>query len=186
MGKEKDNVKGDHIVMQAGSMMVKMYQNNFPGQRGDWRRSDINDEDFVDYEEVTSCMGSTRKEEPNYFQTGRFLKKILKGGWFDDVRTALEYTESWRDRFVDDLLVSQWKDIIAEIWEDKAKRESLTGNIVGALKDAGVIAGSYDSIARAMGYEEGYRRLSRYMSRAKKQPFYNWIIDYMNSKHKMD
>lgn len=186
MAKEKDNVKGDHIVMQAGSMMVKMYQNNFPEQRGDWRRCANDDDDYVEYEEVASYTGSKRDEEPNYFQTGRFLKRILNEDWFDEVRTGMVFTKSWREKLVDDLLESKWKDAVAEMWEDKGKRESLKGNIVGTLKDAGVIAGSYDSIARAMGYEDDYRTLSRYMSRAKKQPFYDWITDYVNNERKRD
>lgn len=124
------------------------------------------------------------EEEPNLFQTGRFLRKVLvpKDGnkWFDKVRTHHRYTEKWREAFVDALLASEYGWDIAKTWEKKRKRESLKGYVVGCLKDTGVISGTYDGIAKVMGYgEESYRSFSRYLGRGKNQIFFEWIKDYV-------
>ena len=84
----KDNVKGDHNVFQAGSMMVKLYQINYPNARGSWVNDD---EDFTEYEEVKVDF-NIGKEEPNYFQTGRFLKRIINDDWFYELRTNKRFT----------------------------------------------------------------------------------------------
>ena len=177
---KKDHVRGDHNVFQAGSMQVKFIQNNFPHLRGDWHQFD-DDDDFTEFEEIKESF-KKRKEEPNYFQTGRFLKRILNEDWFDELRTHQRYTHKWREAMVDALLESEWKDTVAEAWEDKGKRETLKCYIVGALKDAGVIKGKYDAIAKRMGYEEDYRTYSRYLGRGKQQPYYDWIYDYVNGQ----
>ena len=139
-------------------------------------------DEYVEYEEMSSYAGKKRKEEPNYFQTGRFLKRVIAEAWFEELRTDKRFTTGWREKLVDALTESKWKDTVAEMWEDKDKRETLKGFFVGALKDAGVIDSSYDALAQAMGYEENYRTFSKYMSRAKKQAFHEWIMEYVNGE----
>lgn len=69
---------------------------------------------------------------------------------------------------------------IAKAWENKDKRESLKGYVVGCLKDAGVISGTYDGIAKQMDYnEDSYRTFSRYLGRGKNQDYFLWIKDYV-------
>lgn len=172
----KDNVKGDHNVFQAGSMMVKLYQINYPNARGSWVNDD---EDFTEYEEVKVDF-NIGKEEPNYFQTGRFLKRIINDDWFYELRTNKRFTMKWCETLVDDLVDSEWKIEVGDLWENRSKREMLKGYFLGCLKDAGVIKGSYDFIARCVGYEgRESRTFSRYMSAGKKQCFYDWIAFYV-------
>ena len=95
------------------------------------------------------------------------------------MRTDKSYTEKWISKLIDALLLTAWKDQLAEMWEDKDRRELLKGYVIGCLKDAGVIKGSYDAISRCMGYEKKDRKLSRYMSDGKKQDFHDWIVDYV-------
>lgn len=177
----KDNVKGDHIVFQAGSMMVKFYQNNYPNIRGAWMNDD--DEYYTEYEEVKmTAADRCQREEPNYFQTGRFLKRIVHEEWFEELRTDKRFTEKWRDKLVDDLLESKWKDLLGRTWEDRNRRETLKGHFVGTLIDAGVLSGGYDAIAKTMGYEEDYRSFSHYLGRGKRQPYFDWIVEYVNGQ----
>lgn len=178
----KDKTNGDHNTFEAGSMMIKFYQNNYHHIKGSWTGED--DGDYTEYEEIKDewVLKRCHKEEPNYFQTGRFLKRILNDEWFEDLCTDKRFMGKWREQFVDDLMESEWKDVLGEAWMDVDRRETLKGNVVGALKDAGVICGKYDEIAKVMGYKEDYRTFSSYLGRGKKQPFYGWIYEYVNGR----
>ena len=75
---------------------------------------------------------------------------------------------------------SDWKIELGDLWENRNKREMLKGYFIGCLRDAGVLKGSYDFIARCIGYEgKEARTFSRYMSDGKKQGFYEWIKYYV-------
>ena len=181
---KKDYVRGDHNVFQAGSMMLKLVQNTYNKVPGGWAPAD--DDDYTEYEEVDARNTAQPfvDEEPNYFQAGRFLKAVLCGEWFEEVRTHDRYTTKWRETFVDAILASDYGWDIAKAWENSNKREPLKGYIVGCLKEAGVISGPYDEIARLMGYDnESYRSFSTNIGRGKKQPYLQWVKDYVeNSK----
>lgn len=177
---KKDNVRGDHNTFNAGSMLVKFVQNNYNKVPGGLAPAD--DDDYTEYEEVDvrKTAESFIKEEPNFYQTGRFLKGVLCEDWFEEVRTHQRYTKKWREAFVDALLYSDYGWDIAKAWEDKNRREALKGYIVGCLKYCNVISGAYDQIAKLMGYDdESYRTFSRSLERGKKKPFYPWIEDYV-------
>lgn len=177
---KKDNVKGDHNVFQAGSMMVKFVQNNYNKVPGGWAPAD--EDDYTEFEEVDARKTAKPfvEEEPNYFQAGRFLKGAICEDWFDDVRTNQRYTKKWREAFVDALLESEYGWDIAKAWEDKDKREPLKGYVIGCLKDSNVISGAYDQIAKLMGYDEdNYRTFSKNLGRGKRQPYFQWIKEYV-------
>ncbi len=170
-----DRVNGDHNTFQAGSMMVKFYQTNYHHVKGTWTGE--NDDDYTEFEEIKDDPRNKKKEEPNYFQTGRFLKRVCYGDWFVALRTDKMYTEKWLSKLIDALMLTAWKEQIAEMWENKNKRDKLMGYIIGSLNDAEVLKGSYGVISRYMGYEN--RKVSRYMSEGKKQDFHDWIVDYV-------
>lgn len=177
---KKDNVKGDHNEFHAGSMMVKFVQNNYNKVRGGWAPEE--EDDYTEYEEVDArkTAQEVEEQEPNYYQAGRFLTEVLNGIWFEEVRTHQRYTSKWRKAFVDALLASDYGRDIAKAREDKDKREPLKAYVVGCLKDAGVISGTYDGIARVMGYdEESYRSFSRNLGRGKNQDYFLWIKAYV-------
>ena len=157
-------------------MMLKMYQINYPNVRGSWVSED---EDFTEFEEVKVDM-NMGKDEPNYFQTGRFLKRIINEDWFYKLRNDKRFTLKWCEAFIDDLVDSEWKIELGDLWENRSKREMLKGYFLGCLKDAGVIKGNYDFIARSVGYEgKEARTFSRYMGNGKKQCFFEWIAIYV-------
>ena len=55
--------------------------------------------------------------------------------------------------------------------------------IVGCLKDAGVIKGSYNQIAKLLDLddEKPATTLAKYLGMGKKQPYFEWIADYVKA-----
>jgi len=80
-------------------------------------------------------------------------------------------------------MASEHGDGIACDWAVQGKRNKRTqimGYIVGLLADAGVLKGSYDSIAKKMGMTEDPRSFSRYMGQGKHQPYSDWVREWIN------
>jgi hypothetical protein len=128
---------------------------------------------------------ATRKEDSenvlNYFAPAKNLKVLLTEEWFG-MLTADEkrFTTKWLHVFVDALMASEWRDQIASDWTVADKRLGLKCMIIGLLKDAGVIRGSYNSIAKLLDMDnEKPATLAKYMGMGKKQPYAEWIADYV-------
>ena len=69
---------------------------------------------------------------------------------------------------------------IATDWAVADKRLGLKCMIVGMLKDVGVIRGSYNSISKLLDMDsENPATLAKYMGMGKKQPFAEWITNYV-------
>lgn len=126
---------------------------------------------------------ATGAEQLNYFAPTKNLQELLRQPWFKALRTDERYNQQWTDNFVSALMASEFKDGIAQDWAIQGKRRKVTqikGYIVGLLSDAGVLKGSYDSIAAKIGVTGDPRSFSRYMSQGKKQPFAAWVSDYVS------
>lgn len=126
-------------------------------------------------------------EPLNYFAPTKNLQELLRQSWFKALRTHERYNQQWTDGFVSALMASEYKDGIAIDWAIQGKRRKVTqikGYIVGLLSDAGVLKGSYDSIAARIGLTDDPRSFSRYMSQGKKQPFAQWVLDYVSEQLK--
>jgi hypothetical protein len=128
---------------------------------------------------------ATRKEDSenvlNYFAPAKNLKVLLTEEWFG-MLTADEklFTTKWLHGFVNALMASEWRDQIASDWTVADKRLGLKCMIIGLLKDAGVIRGSYNSIAKLLDMDnENPATLAKYMGMGKKQPYAEWIADYV-------
>ena len=122
-------------------------------------------------------------EPLNYFAPTKNLQELLRQPWFKALRSNERYNQQWTDDFVSALMASEYKDGIAQDWAIQGKRRKVTqikGYIVGLLSDAGVLKGSYDSIAAKIGLTDDPRSFSRYMSQGKKQPFAEWVSDYVS------
>lgn len=134
-------------------------------------------------EMATDITQPPQEEELNYFQPQLHLKRLFAAEWFELCRTKDAYTQEWGEGIVDALMASKWRDNIARHWSVKRKRTALIGYIMGVLKDAGVLKGSYDAIAIIARINKNTRTLSKYMSCAKKEPYYGWLFDYV--KHSL-
>lgn len=122
------------------------------------------------------------KEKLNYFAPKRNLQELLKQSWFAAVRADKKYDAVWTDSFVNALMASEYGEGIARQWSVKGAREKknqLKGYVVGLLKDARVLKGSYDAIARKVALTDEVRTFSKYMSQGKKQPYADWVKEWV-------
>lgn len=121
------------------------------------------------------------KEPLNLFAPKINLQQLLHEEWFAEVRTDAKYDGRWTDAFIEALMASEYGEGIARQWAVSGvrnKRDQIKGYVVGLLKDAGVLKGSYDGIARLVDPSDTKRRLSHYMSEGKRQPYAEWIKKY--------
>ena len=101
------------------------------------------------------------------------------------VRTDEKYDSQWTDSFVSDLMASEYGEGIARDWAVKGAREKknlLKSYIVGLLRDAGVLKGSYSSIALKIDPNDRKRTLATNMSRGKNQPYAEWVKEYVEGR----
>ena len=119
-------------------------------------------------------------DDTNTFGIRNSLTRLIQQPWFKDFRTDRKYDDAWIEKFVSDLLASEYQQELLEIWKDADKRLTLKGNIIGCLKIAGVIDGSDLSIAGAIsqGSEREIKTFATYMGKGKKQEFCDWVCHY--------
>lgn len=130
---------------------------------------------------ATDITQPPQEEELNYFQPQLHLKRLFEMEWFEICRTKPDYTQKWGEDVVDALMDSKWKDHIAREWSVPKKRIEIRGHLMGILKDAGALKGSYDSISMVARIHNNTRTFSRYMSLGKKQPYYSWLVDHLKN-----
>ena len=132
-----------------------------------------------------AAVKKPQEAEPlNFFAPSKNLKVLLAEEWFS-VLTANEelYTRQWTDQFVETLMHSEWGEQVAREWAVMDKRLTLKCMIIGQLKDAGVLKGSYNQIAKLLDLDgEKPATLAKYMGLGKKQPYAEWIENYVKSK----
>lgn len=146
--------------------------------------SDQDDEnDTVDDIEDTEELQLPEAEELNYFAPAKMLKVMLQKDWFLDRRSDDKYTFEWLEEFIDALMVSEWRTMIAQEWSHKDKRLSVRGNIIGTLAAAGVLKGSDLSISSAVteSNKKTVKTFAVYIGRGKKKPYCDWVKDYVNN-----
>lgn len=120
-------------------------------------------------------------EEKNTYAPMKNLEMLLKGDWFMECRTDGKYNAKWISGFVEALGQSEWIDGIADEWSEKDKRKMLLCQIVGVLKDAGVLRGSYTKLAKAIGFEKiKPESAAKYMGMGKQLDCEEWIKTYVN------
>ena len=125
-----------------------------------------------------------QQRELNYFAPMISLQRLLKSSWIKDVRANDEYNEQWTDTFIDALMQSEFREHIALEWGKEDRRLQIKGYIVGLLKDAGVLKGSYDKISEKVSLIENPRTFSKYMGAGKKQPYADWVKDYVSPQER--
>lgn len=117
-------------------------------------------------------------EQPNMFAPAKNLKVLLAGDWFGVICTdEKRFDTQWRERFVDGLMATEWGAQIASDWAVSDKRLTLKCMVVGLLKDAGVVRGSYMQIAKLLELGDETSTLAKYMGLGKKQPYADWVTE---------
>lgn len=145
---------------------------------------DLIHKDMVELKpELGKYLGITNDEGiegTRYFAIYINLLKMFEEPWFKEFRSDKKYNMEWIKRFLDDLLRSEWRDAIADEWQKPEKRLSLRCAIIGALKDVGVIKGSYRAISMSINLkDEQIDTLAKYMGYGKNLPFFEWIDSYV-------
>ena len=122
-------------------------------------------------------------EGSRYFAIFINLLKMFEKPWFKEFRSDKIYNLEWIKQFLDDLLRSEWRDAIADDWYKPGKFMSVKGNIIGSLKEAGLLNGSDLSIASAVVKDEDIddKSFAVYIGRGKKKPFCEWICNYVKN-----
>ena len=124
----------------------------------------------------------TTNESPNVFGIVNSLTRLMQQDWFKQFRTDPKYGDIWIEKFVSELLASEYQQELLEIWQVAKKRQKLKSYIIGCLKIAGVIEGSNLGIATAFlnGSIKENTNFANFMGRGKKMSFCDWICDYVN------
>ena len=125
-------------------------------------------------------------ENTKYFAFANHMKKILLS---DDIAPFIadkRFTHQFLVKLVDELMLSEYGDMIVERWRNKRKHNTLIGNVIGCIKSAGILAGSDLNIAGnitaiAIGRDQEPKTLASYMGRCKDIPCKDWISKYVNS-----
>ena len=136
---------------------------------------------------------SEPKPEPNYYAPKKILQVMLRREWFAQVCTHVEiYNKEWTDRFVAALMDSEHKDYLALKWSKSNQQKMMKAHLVGLLSDAGVIKGSGLEIARTIlrvspqthdkDKEREVKTLAKYMGRGKREPYADWVMDYIEKQ----
>lgn len=91
------------------------------------------------------------------------------------------FDAEWLDGYMVDLMESEYREELARNWAVGSKRDIIVCLIVGALKEAHVLAGTYSDIARKMD-EANARTLAKYIGQAKRHAITEWTIEYLKNK----
>ena len=172
---------GNTIYMQEGSNYIDIHDNevvNLNIDKGTVTMSDgrgmMEDVDNENEDENAEPV----EEELNYEAPKINLQQLLKQPWFAEVRSEEKYDAAWTDAFVDSLMGSEYGEALAREWNNGGRLDRCTqikGYLLGLLKDAGALKGSYDAIAEKANLMDNPRSFSRYMANGKKQPYAQWV-----------
>lgn len=129
----------------------------------------------------------------NYFAPTNSLKRFLND-LGDGVEWQEGFDEAWIETFVEELMQSEWRDVIARGWAVKGARDKKTmikAYVVGLLCDAQAFKGvdidgkvkkaNYNTISKVVNNGEEQRTIAKYMSDGKKQPYASWVLDYVEN-----
>ena len=136
--------------------------------------------DNAEYVEPIVTKTEETGKKLNFYAPQAMITELLSKRWFDDVCTKKSaFTTKWREDMMAALMKSDYGKDIATEWADPNKRIQVKCKLVGALKDAGVIKGSYNSLAPRLDIDEvESASLAKYMGEGKKQSYFEWLKEY--------
>ena len=180
-----DPVKvGSHFFMNRKEENAKMHRSAFLEYMHKVSMVQEERRKLLAREAEASERQSIEDEELNLFAPAHSLKRLLAEEWFSVLTTNDKlFDTKWTQDFVDGLMTSEYGRQIARDWTVKDKRLTLKCMIIGKLKDAGVLKGSYNVIARQLEIDdENPATLAKYMGLGKKQPFAEWVEKHVSSE----
>lgn len=172
------NVFGDVVQFKE----VKVYPNE---NKTDAPDAVVVDETCESEADAVVAEEASADEQALNFEAPKInLQQLLRQEWFENLRSNDNYSAVWTDAFVEALMASEYGESIARQWNNGGKLDRCTqvkGYVLGLLKDAGVLKGSYDNIADRVNLMDNPRSFSRYMANGKKQPFALWVKEYVKN-----
>lgn len=172
------NVFGDVVQFKE----VKVYPNE---SKTDAPDAVVVDETCESEADAVVAEEASADEQALNFEAPKInLQQLLRQEWFENLRSNDNYSADWTDAFVEALMASEYGEAIARQWNNGGKLDRCTqvkGYVLGLLKDAGVLKGSYDNIADRVNLMDNPRSFSRYMANGKKQPFALWVKEYVKN-----
>ena len=120
-----------------------------------------------------------KTDDANTFGIVNSLTRLMQQAWFKEFRTDPKYDAAWIEKFLGDLMKSEWGHVILLEWENSRKRPKLKCKMIGAIKDAGILKSDYQTIAEKMdmGNNLPAKTHAEYMGYGKAQPYFEWICD---------
>lgn len=120
----------------------------------------------------------------------RRLKDLLNADWFDEYSTDKDkYTVEWREELVNDLMKTEYKDEIVDMWKTKDGRKRNNKNLVkcsllGSLLEVGVIKAQKSELASKLDISSiKDNSLADYLGSKKRAPYLEWLRNYVNTNN---
>lgn len=194
------NVNDCHMMIKAikdSASEYEWYYNStlsggdyFDDETGEWS---YYEDKPIDLSDVRRYCDELDKKAGQFFVShdvnnlapSSHLKNFLNQDWFDTVSNDVAlFTIEWRNQMVDDLM-SEYGQNIAREWEKPKKSLMVKMELVGALRDAGVLnKKSYQYLVKSIfpfrDRIEGKptETLAQYMGKGKKEYYFEWLEDY--------
>ena len=169
---------GDVQALECRNRLLARYQNK------PFRGAPASDNNGKSEGRVYMRGDPESKPDLNYFAPKKNLQVMLCREWFDKVcADKKKYTTAWREKFMDDLMASEYRNEIAEVWAKSDQRLQIRGRVIGALIAAGVINKKALAVARTY-YDNNentpeVKTLAKYMGDSRKENYTDWIKKYV-------
>ena len=191
MNKEDDKTVFNQYAWILNYQPNIQHQHNYVGGKPVDVESDENCKEVKD---DLQEQPKTKEDSPKQLKltTPRIvLQRMLEGEWFDKVSANKDtYNKVWRNGLIADLMASEHGAYIAELWTHRDKILSIKGRLVGTLAKSGALKGSNLAIARCfLGIDKNTRdedekkeasTFAKYMGQWQKEPYADWIIQYVS------
>ena len=94
-----------------------------------------------------------------------------------------DYNTAWLAGYMNALMESELREKLARDWAIPNKRDTIVCLIIGALKEADVLKGSYSDMAKLLD-KKNARTLAKYVGQAKKHALAEWTKEYIEEQPK--
>lgn len=94
-----------------------------------------------------------------------------------------DYNTAWLAGYMNTLMESELREKLARDWAIPNKRDTIVCLIIGALKEADVLKGSYSDLAKLLD-KKNERTLAKYVGQAKKHALADWTKEYIEEQPK--
>ena len=147
----------------------------------------VNDDLAAMYPKLQAVISKYRPHPKslNTFAPAKLIMETIASPQLLKQVSYAKYTRAWFEQFTQQLLASPHGTMIAEEWNAGGKCIKIPAYVAGCLLKAGVYHGNMSSVARAIidcrpiGVKPS--SYSTYIGEGKKQPYLEWVLEYVKS-----